>query len=51
MTHLRTDLPLIPDEEMDEWVKDIWRTRITLRQKLDEAFHFHDTGVTPAASH
>lgn len=50
MTHLRTDLPLISDREMEEWVEDIventhYRDIETLRIKLDEAIESHNTEV------
>ena len=50
MTHLRTDLPLLPDKEMDGWVEDIventhYRDIKTLRLKLDEAIESHDRGL------
>lgn len=42
MTRIRTDLPLIPDKEMEEWAQDIventhYRDLKTLRMKLDQA--------------
>ena len=45
MIHLRTDLPLISDREMDDWVQDIventhYRDIHTLRQRLDDAIQF-----------
>ena len=47
MTRIRTDLPLIPDKEMEEWAQDIventhYRDLKTLRMKLDEAIGSHD---------
>jgi hypothetical protein len=47
MTHLRTDLPLISDQEMDDWVQDIventhYRDLKTLRLKIDEAIESHN---------
>ena len=47
MTRIRTDLPLIPDKEMEEWAQDIventhYRDLKTLRMKLDEAIESHD---------
>jgi hypothetical protein len=52
MTHLRTDLPLIPDQEMDDWVQDIventhYRDVKTLRLKLDEAIGSHERELSP----
>jgi hypothetical protein len=52
MTHLRTDLPLISDQEMDDWVHDIventhYRDVRTLRLKLDEAIDSHDRDLNP----
>ena len=52
MTHIRTDLPLLPDKEMDDWVEDIventhYRDVKTLRFKLDEAIESHDRGLNP----
>jgi hypothetical protein len=48
MTRLRTDLPLIPDQEMKDWVQDIventhYRDVETLRLKLDEAIKSHNS--------
>ena len=47
MTHLRTDLPLLSDQDMDNWVNDIventhYRDISTLRLKLDEAIESND---------
>ena len=47
MTRIRTDLPLIPDKEMEEWAQDIventhYRDLKTLRMKLDEAIESYD---------
>ena len=47
MTRIRTDLPLIPDKEMEEWAQDIventhYRDLKTLRMKLDQAIESHD---------
>jgi len=47
MTRLRTDLPLIPDQEMKDWVQDIventhYRDVETLRHKLDQAIESHN---------
>jgi hypothetical protein len=47
MTRLRTDLPLIPDQEMKDWVQDIventhYRDIETLRLKLDQAIESHN---------
>jgi hypothetical protein len=52
MTQLRTDLPLIPDKEMEEWAQDIventhYRDLKTLRMKLDEAIESHDRDLKP----
>jgi hypothetical protein len=52
LTHLRTDLPLIPDQEMDDWVQDIventhYRDLKTLRLKLDEAIEYHERELIP----
>jgi hypothetical protein len=51
MTHLRTDLPLLPDQEMDDWVEDIventhYRDIRTLHLKLEEAIESHDGNLT-----
>jgi hypothetical protein len=53
MTHLRTDLPLIPDQEMEGWLEDIlenthYRDIKALRQKLDEAIQSYDIDMTHA---
>lgn len=53
MTHIRPDLPLIPDQEMNEWVEDIventhYRDVKTLRLKLDEAIESHEKGLDEA---
>ena len=47
MTRIRTDLPLIPDKEMEEWAQDIventhYRDLKTLRMKLDQAIESFD---------
>jgi hypothetical protein len=47
MTQLRTDLPLVPDQEMDDWVQDIventhYRDIRILNFKLDQAIKSHD---------
>jgi hypothetical protein len=47
MTRLRTDLPLIPDQEMKDWVQDIventhYRDVETLRLKLKQAIQSHN---------
>jgi hypothetical protein len=52
MTHLRTDLPLVSDQEMDDWVQDIventhYRDVKTLRFKLDQAIESHDRDLNP----
>ena len=52
MTRIRTDLPLITDKEMEEWVKDIventhYRDLKILRMKLDEAIESHDRSLEP----
>ena len=52
MTRIRTDLPLIPDKEMEEWTEDIveithYRDLKILRMKLDEAIEFHDSSLEP----
>ena len=52
MTHIRTDLPLLPEREMDEWVEDIventhYRDLKKLRMKLDEAIDSHDRSLEP----
>jgi hypothetical protein len=51
MTRLRIDVPLLSDEEMEDWVKDIienkhYRDIKSLRLKLDEAIESHDRGLT-----
>ena len=53
MTHLRTDLPLITDQEMEGWLEDIlenthYRDIKALRHKLDEAIQSYETGMTHA---
>jgi len=53
MTHLITNLPLLPDQDMDDWVDDIlenthYRDIKALRLKLDEAIESHDRGTTDA---
>jgi hypothetical protein len=50
MTHLRTDLPLIPDKEMEDWAQDIventhYRDIKILRLKLEEAIESHERGL------
>lgn len=50
MTHLRTDLPTIPETEIDEWVEDIventnYKDVKTLRLKLDRAIESHESGL------
>jgi hypothetical protein len=50
MTRLRIDVPLLSDEEMEDWVKDIienkhYRDIKSLRLKLDEAIESHDRGL------
>ena len=52
MTRIRTDLPLIPDKEMEEWAQDIventhYRDLKTLRMKLDQAIESHDRNLQP----
>ena len=52
MTRIRTDLPLIPDKEMEEWTEDIventhYRDLKILRMKLDEAIESHDSSLEP----
>jgi hypothetical protein len=47
MTRVRTDLPLIPDKEMEEWAQDIventhYRDLKTLHMKLDQAIESFD---------
>ena len=51
MIHLRTDLTLIPDPEMNDWVEDIlenthYRDIRDLHQKLGEAIKSHDSETT-----
>jgi hypothetical protein len=53
MNHLRTDLPLLPNQEMDDWVEDIventhYRDIGTLHLKLTEAIESHDGDMTHA---
>jgi hypothetical protein len=55
MTHLRTDLPLKPDQEMDNWVQNIventhYRDIRSLRLKLDEAIESHHADLTKLSS-
>jgi len=55
MTHLRTDLPLLPNQEMDDWVEDIventhYRDIRSLHLKLKEAIESHDGGLTHATN-
>jgi hypothetical protein len=50
MTYLRTDLPLIPDKEMEDWAQDIventhYRDIKTLRLKLEQAIESHERGL------
>lgn len=50
MTHLRTDLSLLSDKEMEEWVEDIventhYKDVKTLHFKLDEAIESHERGL------
>jgi len=52
MAHIRTDLPLISDKEMEEWAQDIventhYRDLKTLRMKLDEAIESFDRNLEP----
>ena len=54
MIHLRTDLPLLPQQDMDGWVEDIlenthYRDIQSLRQKLDEAIESHYNGMSHAS--
>jgi hypothetical protein len=51
MTHLRTDLPLISDQEFEEWVQDIventhYRDVQALRHRLEEIIESHDSEMT-----
>jgi hypothetical protein len=51
LTHLRTDLPLIPDQEMGDWVQDIventhYRDIQTLCERLDDAIQSEDNSTT-----
>ena len=51
MTHLRTDLSLILDQEMNDWIEDIlenthYRDIRTLHQKLGDAINSHDCETT-----
>ena len=53
MNHLRTDLPLLQNQEMDDWVEDIventhYRDIGTLHLKLTEAIESHDGDMTHA---
>jgi hypothetical protein len=55
MTHIRTDLQLLPDQEMDDWVEDIventhYRDVRTLILKLKEAIESHDADLTKVIS-
>jgi len=50
MTYLRTDLPILSEREMDEWVEDIienthYKDVKTLNFKLDEAIESHEKGI------
>jgi hypothetical protein len=50
MTHLRTDLPLLSDQEMEEWVQDIventhYKDVKTLNLKLFEAMESHERSL------
>lgn len=50
MTYLRTDLPILSEREMDEWVEDIienthYKDVKTLNFKLDEAIESHEEGI------
>ena len=51
MTHIRTDLTLLSDHEMDDWVEDIvqnthYRDVRTLVLRLKEAIDSHDGDLT-----
>ena len=51
MTHLRTDLSIIPDQEMNDWIEDIlenthYRDIRTIHQKLGDAINTHDSETT-----
>ena len=51
MARLRTDLPLMADDEVDDWIGVIlenthYRDIMTLRMKLDEAIESHNTEIT-----
>jgi hypothetical protein len=51
MTHIRTDLPLLSDQAMDDWVEDIvqnthYRDIRTLILKLKEAVESHNGDLT-----
>jgi len=53
MIHLRTDLPLLPNQEMDDWVEDIVENTHycdirSLHLKLKEAIESHDGDMTDA---
>jgi hypothetical protein len=53
MTHLRTDLPLLPDRKMDDWVRDIVENAHygdirMLHLKLKEAIESHHGNLTNA---
>jgi hypothetical protein len=55
MTHIRTDLQLLPDQEMDDWVEDIventhYRDVRILILKLKEAIESHDADLTKVIS-
>jgi len=50
MTHLRTDFPLMSDQEMDDWVDDIventhYQDVKTLNFRLEEASESHERGL------
>lgn len=50
MIYLRTDLPILSEREMDEWVEDIienthYKDVKTLNFKLDEAIESHEKGI------
>jgi hypothetical protein len=51
MTRLRTDLPLLPDHEMNDWLEDVlenthYRDVRALHHKLGEAITSHDSETT-----
>ncbi|HEY9398782.1 MAG TPA: hypothetical protein VIP29_02675 [Nitrososphaeraceae archaeon] len=55
MTHIRTDLTLLSDHEMDDWVEDIventhYRDVRTLVLRLKEAIDSNDGDLTNAIS-